>query len=271
MTLDKLKKEKTTKLLALEFAKQSGDNREVFHLGSEVAALEGIIARAYISKGEPQNAVINLISQASCLCDSRRYSEAVKAFRRALSISTTSDTTTWIKGEISRIPQVQLRENPFQSLVPNIEKNERLRIPQKEAYYAAKRYFKSHSGHAIIQLPVGCGKTGAMSLLPFAISTGRVLAIAPNLEIRRNLHDNFDYNSEGNFLRKFGVLSNGFGPTCSYLDSEANIHDCDAADIVVTNIQQLASRSSKKWLVMLSPDFFDMILIDEAHHNVAQT
>src|SRR5439155_24683336 len=29
--------------------------------------------------------------------------------------------------------------------------------------------------------------------------------------------------------------------------------------------------SASKWLSKLSPDFFDMILIDEAHHNVATT
>lgn len=271
MDLDKLKREKNAKLLALEFAKLSKNNRDIFHLGSEVAALEAIIARAYLAKGEVENAVINLISQASCLCDSRRYSEAVKVFKRALSLSTISDTKQWIEKELTRIPLVTLRVNPFQSLTPNIRKNDMLRIPQKEAYYAAKRYFESYYGHAIIQLPVGCGKTGAMSLLPFHISSGRVLVIAPNLEIRRNLHDNFNYSGDGSFLRRFGVLSNGNGPTCAYLDSEANIHDCDSADIVVTNIQQLTTKSSKKWLKMLAPDFFDMILIDEAHHNVAST
>ncbi len=271
MDLNELKKEKNAKLLALEYAKLSKNNRDIFHLGSEVAVFEAIIARAYLTKGEVENAVINFISQASCLCDSRRYSEAVKVFRHALSLSTLPDTKQWIEKELTRIPAVTLRANPFQTLAPNIEKNDRLRVPQKEAYYAAKRYFESYSDHAIIQLPVGCGKTGAMSLLPFHVSSGRVLAIAPNLEIRRNLHDNFDYSCGGSFLRRFGVLSNGYGPTCAYLDSEASIHDCDGADIVVTNIQQLTTKSSKKWIKMLAPDFFDMILIDEAHHNVAPT
>lgn len=270
MNLDELKLEKSSKLLDLEAAKRKGDNRSVYKLGSEAAALEGVIARAYTSSGENEKAVINLISEASCLCDAHRNNEAFRIFSKAIQLTSNLKTKEWIVNVLKSL-DVNERENLFQSLNPNIANNTLLRKPQRDAYAAAKEYFLSHTGHAIIQLPVGCGKTGAMSIIPFGISGGRVLAIAPNLEIRKNLHKNLDYHCQESFLRKFKVLSNGKGPVCSFLDSEANIHDCDIADIVVTNIQQLAARSSKNWLGMLSPDFFDMILIDEAHHNVAPT
>lgn len=39
---------------------------------------------------------------------------------------------------------------------------------------------------------------------------------------------------------------------------------------MVTNIQQL-QRESNRWLPLLAPDFFDLIMFDEAHHNVAES
>jgi len=42
----------------------------------------------------------------------------------------------------------------------------------------------------------------------------------------------------------------------------ANIHDCDAAHIVVANIQQFA-RVRNRWYEALPTDYFDMILVDE--------
>src|SRR5207237_4273210 len=38
----------------------------------------------------------------------------------------------------------------------------------------------------------------------------------------------------------------------------------------ITNIQQLAS-SADRWLPQFPPNFFDMILVDEGHHNVAES
>ncbi len=108
-----------------------------------------------------------------------------------------------------------------------------------------------------------------MSILPFGLSTGRVLVVAPNVEIRKNLRKNFDYSNEQCFWRKTDVLVNGDAPTCAELDGDANILDADNSDIVVTNIQQLVASDSEKWLKLIPRDYFDMILIDEAHHNVA--
>lgn len=271
MNIKDLKNEKNLKLLALESAKKRGESRKIFDLGSEVAKLEGEIARAYLLKREDEKAVINLISQASCLCDSRRFSEAFRIYKKAASVTNVDETKNWIEDTLRNLQAWETKKSVFQRVLANIDKNSNLRIPQIEAYQATRSYFTSHSGHVIVQLPVGCGKTGTMSIMPFDISNGRVLAIAPNLEIRRNLYDNLNYHGNSSFLRRFQVLTNGEGPACAFLDGEANIHDCDNADIVVTNIQQLTSPSANRWLSKLSPDFFDMILIDEAHHNVAPT
>lgn len=262
---------KSIKLLELQAAKIQNKNREVIELASEVAALENSIANAYLNIGNVNNAVISFISQASCLVDAKRETEAIRVYKRALTLTTTVATRHWIEEELSRFRHITIKPNPFATLSPDIEANNSLRIPQKEAYYATKRFFELSSDHAIIQLPVGCGKTGLMSILPFQLSKSRVLAIAPNLEIRKNLYDNFNYFGNKSFLKKCKVLQNGLGPTTAFLDSDANIYDCDDADIVVTNIQQLTSKGTNKWLKKMAPDFFDMILIDEAHHNIADS
>ena len=52
--------------------------------------------------------------------------------------------------------------------------------------------------------------------------------------------------------------------------ASSNVGDLEEADIVVTNIQQL-QRGNNKWLAKLPGDFFDLILFDEGHHNVAES
>jgi DNA repair protein RadD len=58
------------------------------------------------------------------------------------------------------------------------------------------------------------------------------------------------------------------GPWRAVLDSDANLGDAEDAHIVVTNIHQLAERA-ERWLPGFPEDFFDLILVDEGHHNAA--
>jgi len=160
----------------------------------------------------------------------------------------------------------------FTSIDFTIDDNPLLRIPQEEAYSAAYEFFQRGSKRAIIQLPVGCGKTGLVAILPFGIANGRVLVIAPNLTIKEELSNALNIaNKRMCFWRKCDVLNSEVmqaGPYVAVLDSDANIHDCDQSHFVVTNIQQLAN-SVDKWLPQFSNDYFDMILVDEGHHNAA--
>ena len=57
------------------------------------------------------------------------------------------------------------------------------------------------------------------------------------------------------------------GPLACTLDS-GNISVATKSHIVITNIQQLAT-SVDKWLTQFPENFFDMIIIDEAHHSAA--
>jgi DNA repair protein RadD len=158
----------------------------------------------------------------------------------------------------------------FQSALANIEANDLLREPQRQAHRAVREHFAESSDPVVVQIPVGCGKTGVIATLPFGIATGRVLVIAPNLTIRRGIAEALDIASRECFWAKTRVLPDFTdGPFVAVLDGiDANMHDCLESHFVVTNIQQLAS-SVDRWLPQFPADFFDMIIVDEGHHAAA--
>ncbi len=162
-------------------------------------------------------------------------------------------------------------ESFFLNLDFNIEGNGALRDPQRDGYLRTYDFFRAGKNKAILQVPVGCGKTGLAALLPLGLAEGRALVIAPNLPIKEGLYEAMDItNRQKCFWRKSGVLSPDqmlAGPLVCTLDS-GNISIATKSHIVVTNIQQLATNTDK-WLAQFSNDFFDMIVIDEAHHSAA--
>ncbi|MCG7981772.1 MAG: DEAD/DEAH box helicase family protein [Candidatus Thiodiazotropha lotti] len=158
----------------------------------------------------------------------------------------------------------------FQSTEVSIWNNSSLREPQIEGYFAVKDHFGKSQDPCYVQLPVGCGKTGLMGLTPFQIANGRVLIIAPNLTIRKNIKDELNITDPGCFYSKRGVFTPSVGPFLTELKTGANIHDCDEAHIVVSNIQQFSGQNNK-WYEALPNDYFNLILVDEGHHNVAET
>jgi DNA repair protein RadD len=162
-------------------------------------------------------------------------------------------------------------ESFFLNLNFNIDMNEALREPQRDGYLRTYEFFHAGKNKAILQIPVGCGKTGLASILPLGLAQGRVIVIAPNLTIKNGLYDAMDItNRQKCFWRKANVLNQDqmvAGPLACTLDS-GNISVANQSHIVITNIQQLAT-SVDKWLTQFPDNFFDMIIIDEAHHSAA--
>jgi DNA repair protein RadD len=262
--------EKNLRLLELEVARRTGTSRrEVEQLASRVAVLETTLATRHFNDARIEDGVINLVSAASALMMAHRPNEAARVFINARTATRRVQTAAWIDAQIARLDIDRIPAQAFANAAAHIKDNIRLRIPQREAYIAAQHHFNNSRDHAIIQLPVGCGKTGTMAILPFGLARGRALVLAPNLEITNTIVRSIDHTAPQSFFRRTGVLVNGVGPTSAVLDSEANILDADNSDFVVTNIQQLVAGSSAKWLDRLSPDYFDLILVDEGHHNVA--
>jgi len=161
----------------------------------------------------------------------------------------------------------------FTSLDFNIDSNASLREPQREGYLRTAEFFRAGRNKAILQIPVGCGKTGLAAILPFGIAKGRTLVISPNITIRDGLYEAMDITNRPKcFWRKSGVLNNAqmvAGPLACTLDS-GNITVATKCHFVITNIHQLAT-TLDKWLLQFPDDFFDMIIIDEAHHSAADS
>ena len=165
-------------------------------------------------------------------------------------------------------------KNPFQSRNPSILDNNRLRTPQREAYNALVKFAQESSGQGRevgIVLPVGCGKSGCITLAPFAFHSRRTLVVAPNVKIAQQLLDDFDPSGKNMFYVKCSVLNGQpFPEPAEIRGRDTNLADLEEAHVVITNIQQLHGQDNR-WLSKMSEDFIDLILFDEGHHNVAQS
>lgn len=163
--------------------------------------------------------------------------------------------------------------NPFQTRQPRIQGNPRIRTPQREAYEAILGWAEAGSDdrEAGIVLPVGCGKSGCITITPFAFRSQRTLVVAPGVKIAQQLHRDFDPTNTEMFYAKTAVLAGTPYPEpVEIRGTTTNRSDLDEADVVITNIQQLQG-DENRWLSNLPEDFFDLILFDEGHHSVAAT
>lgn len=165
-----------------------------------------------------------------------------------------------------------MQDNPFQLRVPFIEGNALLRTPQREAFAALAEFAAANDQderEVGIILPVGCGKSGCITLTPFAFRAMRTLVVAPGLNIASQLHNDFDPALPQMFYQKCRVLDGQPYPEpVEIRGRNTNQADLEDSDVVLTNIQQLQGEENR-WLQNLPNDFFDLIIFDEGHHSVA--
>ncbi len=167
-----------------------------------------------------------------------------------------------------------MKKHLFQTLTAHVDGNTLLREPQREAYAAIADHFANSSDEREvgIVLPVGCGKSGLITITPFAVQSLRALVIAPGTRIASQLHDK-DFNPANAefFYTKCKILdASPYPETAEIRGKTSNRGDLEEADVIITNIQQLQG-TENRWLTSLPADFFDLILVDEAHHNVADS
>ncbi|WP_273648968.1 DEAD/DEAH box helicase [Pseudomonas aeruginosa] len=164
--------------------------------------------------------------------------------------------------------------NPFQNRLPNVGGNRHVRIPQREAFQALVNYASNPEEterEVGIVLPVGCGKSGTITLAPFAFRSSRTLVIAPGISIASQLAADFNPSNASMFYQKCQVLTGPPYPEpVEIRGTTVNRADLDEAEVVITNIQQLQGETNR-WLQTLPPDYFDLILFDEGHHSVAES
>jgi superfamily II DNA or RNA helicase len=162
--------------------------------------------------------------------------------------------------------------SPFQSRQPNIGGNRHIRTPQREAYQALVDFASNPEDaerEVGIVLPVGCGKSGTITLAPFAFRSNRTLVVAPSVSIAGQLAADFNPSNANMFYQKCQVLVGAPYPEpVEIRGTTTNRADLDEAQVVITNIQQLQG-DVNRWLQVLPADYFDLILFDEGHHSVA--
>lgn len=167
-----------------------------------------------------------------------------------------------------------MENNPFQLREPSITDNLNLRTPQREAFVKLIEFVENtneQDREVGIVLPVGCGKSGCITLAPFAFRANRTLVVAPSVKIAQQLYEDFDPSRQDMFYIKCGILNGPRYPEPAEIrGNSTNRVDLEEADVVLTNIQQLHGEENR-WLQNLPNDFFDLILFDEGHHNVAQS
>lgn len=161
----------------------------------------------------------------------------------------------------------------FREIEPNIVNNKRLREPQSEAYLKIKEYFdkKGNDGEALAILPTGSGKSGLIAVAPFGVSDGRVLVITPGLVTKQSVLKTL-HPLEDNFWYKYDVVfSLEDMPVVVEYEPNVLMTSLEKADFVISNVQRLDPPSGNGLIGKVPPDFFDMVIVDEAHHSVADS
>jgi len=157
---------------------------------------------------------------------------------------------------------------------PFICGNSLIREPQVEGYLHVFEHFviKGKDTHAIVVLPTGVGKTGLIGILPYGICNGRTLIITPQVTIKETVIDSLDPDKINNFWLKRGVFKNVHElPKLIEYTPDLPYDILEESNIIVLNIQKLQKRLESSPINNLPSDFFDMIIIDEAHHSTANT
>lgn len=175
----------------------------------------------------------------------------------------------------------------FESSNANIIGNTNLYPAQIKAYQAVISHYQEFGDNpryreSLVVMPTGSGKSGLMALLPYGLSSKRVLIITPGKTVRSAVYKHFNTadNPEKTFWIKQNVIFDYAKLPKSYkyegFNSEKEgikeivLSLLGQADLVITNVHKIVGSSEEINLKNILPnDFFDLIIVDEAHHVAA--
>lgn len=121
----------------------------------------------------------------------------------------------------------------------------------------------------LISLPTGSGKTGVATALPHIARSRRVLVVAPSVELRRQLAEAFRNQHD---LTRVGAINQSCPRPVVQEVTGRNVdwEQLAACDVVVS-LPNSISPQHMAVEKLPSPDFFDLLVFDEAHHTPAST
>lgn len=156
--------------------------------------------------------------------------------------------------------------------MPNIENNSKLRDPQIEAYIKIREYFEENpSGEALVVLPTGTGKSGLIAIAPYGVSQNRVLVITPGLVTKQSVVKTLHPMEENFWLNLDVIFDPKDMPVVEEYEADMLDSSLEKCNFVIANVHKLYKDKNSSLLNRVPQDFFDLIIIDEAHHSVANT
>ncbi len=160
----------------------------------------------------------------------------------------------------------------FINTTPHIIGNLKLRKPQIEAYIKIKEYFETEPhGEALVVLPTGTGKSGLISIAPYGVSNKRVLIITPGLVTKKSVIKTL-HPLEDNFWLNFDILFDPEDmPVVEEYEADMLMSSLEKCNFVIANVHKLYMGHANSLLSRVPRDFFDLIIVDEAHHSVANS
>lgn len=144
-----------------------------------------------------------------------------------------------------------------------------LRNAQVGAIHAIASHFTVHAKTAaLVVMPTGSGKTGVLMMAPYLLECHRVLIVTPSVMVRGQIAEDYSTLST---LKKATVFNDSvshprvYELLHKYEDKYKNhlLH----ADVVIATPSCALSLSED----VDAKDFFDIVIVDEAHHTPAKT
>lgn len=151
-----------------------------------------------------------------------------------------------------------------------------LRKCQREAYLKITDHYSKPSADrsALLQLPTGTGKSALIAIFPFGLAKKKILILTPSVKLAKQIEADLDIikNESGNIYKRFSLLEdtvlNSLELYVLRLEGTVNQSDIQEHQILIANYQQL--QDLEKWF-KTEKDAVDLIIIDEAHHQEANT
>ncbi|WP_320173405.1 DEAD/DEAH box helicase family protein [Maridesulfovibrio sp.] len=160
----------------------------------------------------------------------------------------------------------------FKKTAVNIEGNKNLRNPQIEACLSIREYFEQNPcGEALVVLPTGTGKTGVALISPYGVSNGRVLIITPGLVTNNSIKKESAVLQDNFWVNQDIIFNPASIPVVSEYDASISQEHLEQSHFVHCNIHKIVGDRNSSLITRVAPDFFDMIIIDEAHHAPAKS
>ena len=152
----------------------------------------------------------------------------------------------------------------------------KLRECQSGAYEAILKHFSVEGAekHVLVQLPTGTGKSALIAVMPFNLAKKKVLVLAPNLTLAKQLEEDLEHvnHRESSTYKTRSIFTDAelddLEVYALRLEGSVNVGDLEDHQIIISNYQQL--NDIEKWFKGRQ-DMIDLIIIDEAHHQKADT